>query len=337
MKKRLTLGLLASTLAFLVVPPTASAATLDYNIAFDAAKMECGVFGLQVICGQSHAITPVRTFAGDIINIHFASAQPVVVPASRVGIGGFYLSAFDANATFGPQGPGPIRTDYNMSATGLVGRPLDFSFGTVSRNTDYIGVMGYGVPNTGFSITGADAVLKVLNADIKDIIGISSGYYYQLESAPVTYNDLVGGTASSPLILPLGYISQINGVIGGEGPKDQFYNFNWNGGLFQSLGNVTGAALTDTFAYELFDASNTKLESIWLNDANGFSQLMTRNLAAGHYTIGLAANAPVDPAFMLKFLTPVGGVPEPTTWAMMILGFGIIGVNLRRRRVVSTV
>ena len=27
-----------------------------------------------------------------------------------------------------------------------------------------------------------------------------------------------------------------------------------------------------------------------------------------------------------------GGVPEPATWAMMILGMGGIGVTLRRRR-----
>jgi PEP-CTERM motif len=27
-----------------------------------------------------------------------------------------------------------------------------------------------------------------------------------------------------------------------------------------------------------------------------------------------------------------GGIPEPTTWGMMILGFGMIGAVLRRRR-----
>jgi hypothetical protein len=26
-------------------------------------------------------------------------------------------------------------------------------------------------------------------------------------------------------------------------------------------------------------------------------------------------------------------VPEPATWAMMILGFGVIGAGMRRRRV----
>jgi hypothetical protein len=28
----------------------------------------------------------------------------------------------------------------------------------------------------------------------------------------------------------------------------------------------------------------------------------------------------------------VAGVPEPTTWAMLLLGFGAIGIGMRRRR-----
>jgi hypothetical protein len=31
-------------------------------------------------------------------------------------------------------------------------------------------------------------------------------------------------------------------------------------------------------------------------------------------------------------IVPTGGVPEPTTWALMIMGFGSIGAMLRRRR-----
>lgn len=34
----------------------------------------------------------------------------------------------------------------------------------------------------------------------------------------------------------------------------------------------------------------------------------------------------------LDAVTPVGGVPEPSTWAMMILGFGLAGSVVRRRR-----
>lgn len=320
----------------ITLPGTAAAATLNYDIAFDPAKLVCGSFGTRVICAQGQAVAPVRTFAGDTIKIHLRSATPIVIPGSTDN-SLVHLDAYDASATLGPGGPGPIKANYVMTPLGLVGKPLTFNTGVFSRSYDYLAVMGNccGLSNTGFSITGADATLSVVNADLSDITGVSMGYGYTLAAAPTTYSDLVGGTASSPLILPLGYISQINGVIGGAGPSDQFYNFNWGGGIFQSVGNVSGAALTDTFAYELFDSSHAKLASLWLNSDNSFNQLMSINLAAGHYTIGLAANAPIDPSFMLKFLTPIGGVPEPSTWLMMILGFGAIGVSLRRYRLAA--
>lgn len=37
------------------------------------------------------------------------------------------------------------------------------------------------------------------------------------------------------------------------------------------------------------------------------------------------------------FQTGVRAVPEPGTWAMMLLGFGGIGYSLRRRRKIGTI
>jgi PEP-CTERM motif len=39
-----------------------------------------------------------------------------------------------------------------------------------------------------------------------------------------------------------------------------------------------------------------------------------------------------DSIARVDFDAPVGGVPEPATWAMMILGFGAAGAAIRRRR-----
>lgn len=42
-----------------------------------------------------------------------------------------------------------------------------------------------------------------------------------------------------------------------------------------------------------------------------------------------------DDGFKLKSINVVAAVPEPATWAMMLIGFGGIGASLRRRRAAS--
>ena len=41
----------------------------------------------------------------------------------------------------------------------------------------------------------------------------------------------------------------------------------------------------------------------------------------------------VDPVLLTRSLD--GAVPEPASWALMILGFGLTGAALRRRRIVA--
>lgn len=50
-------------------------------------------------------------------------------------------------------------------------------------------------------------------------------------------------------------------------------------------------------------------------------------------TTGSDHGIAVDNLSLTATLVPVaGGVPEPTTWALLILGFGVVGASLRRRR-----
>jgi hypothetical protein len=51
----------------------------------------------------------------------------------------------------------------------------------------------------------------------------------------------------------------------------------------------------------------------------------------GSYHLGLLASAG-SPTYSF----PHGGVPEPATWAMMIMGFALVGSTLRRRRAIAT-
>ncbi len=57
-------------------------------------------------------------------------------------------------------------------------------------------------------------------------------------------------------------------------------------------------------------------------------------------TAGVAATArptlrPVLVNQIVPPASPVGAVPEPATWAMMVIGFGVVGVARRRRRSVA--
>jgi len=50
------------------------------------------------------------------------------------------------------------------------------------------------------------------------------------------------------------------------------------------------------------------------------------------YVSFLGATPEAGLAFIGGFTTPDAGVPEPATWAMMIMGFGLSGAMARRRR-----
>ena len=56
-------------------------------------------------------------------------------------------------------------------------------------------------------------------------------------------------------------------------------------------------------------------------------------LGVGSYTVNLVGTANTDAAFQgtVKF-NLAGGVPEPATWGLMLLGFGLMGSSMRRRR-----
>ena len=57
---------------------------------------------------------------------------------------------------------------------------------------------------------------------------------------------------------------------------------------------------------------------------------------AGSFTTPAASFADFDAAIKFKIGRELtGGVPEPTTWAMMVMGFGAVGFAMRRRRPVT--
>ncbi len=93
-----------------------------------------------------------------------------------------------------------------------------------------------------------------------------------------------------------------------------------NGGVYTSVGAL-GVGLT-----------NANLIGFDISGATGKAYL---NIDSAFYTVNLATGAVrfVDTigSGPLIGMTATGSVPEPATWGMMIVGFGIIGSTLRRR------
>lgn len=87
----------------------------------------------------------------------------------------------------------------------------------------------------------------------------------------------------------------------------------------------SGANLTGTFLGEVFFGKTSAFGGIASDTAIGSAQFtcdFNGDLKCGVYDIQFGKFAP----------PPTGGVPEPATWALMILGFGAAGAAIRRRR-----
>jgi Domain of unknown function (DUF4394)/PEP-CTERM motif len=93
-----------------------------------------------------------------------------------------------------------------------------------------------------------------------------------------------------------------------------------SGGVYTNVGSL-GVGLTNT-NHASFDISGTSGIAYLSID----SAFYTLNLATGATTfVDTIGSGP------LIGFTATGAVPEPATWGMMILGFGIIGSTMRRR------
>lgn len=118
---------------------------------------------------------------------------------------------------------------------------------------------------------------------------------------------------------------------------------------FGPVGNVGGISQT-------FSAGTYNVSFDLSQDGGSFSQVdfggttLLSNVSVGDYssynfTVTVGANSALsfsfqnDPSYYYLDNVVVdlvaGGVPEPTTWALLITGFGFTGATMRRRRTVA--
>ena len=97
------------------------------------------------------------------------------------------------------------------------------------------------------------------------------------------------------------------------------------GPTWSPLGSSSGQCFDDGCGYtgwigSTYTISDAGLYKLAFGVVNWDDTAFDTGLAIDGITIN---NVPID---------PTGGIPEPTTWAMMILGFGLVGSSPRRRR-----
>jgi hypothetical protein len=151
----------------------------------------------------------------------------------------------------------------------------------------------------------------------------------------------------------------ITGSVGPSGVKD--YYFSFTGGSYSIAVNSTLLfGIVDPEIYLLRDngSPTTGLTGALIDhndDRSRFdlNSLLTGNLAAGNYVLsigqydftqsearaGRADFFPLTTRFQATFSNgitlnagPTGAVPEPATWAMMILGMGAVGYAMRHAK-----
>ena len=113
-----------------------------------------------------------------------------------------------------------------------------------------------------------------------------------------------------------GYVNIANGFIN---------SFGFNYGAF------TGTTAT---VFDGLNGSGIALGSIFLgaNNTNAFSPAAINFSGTGHSFRILGGGSQFGFDDVTFTAAPAGPVPEPATWAMMLMGFGLMGFGLRNRR-----
>jgi hypothetical protein len=105
-------------------------------------------------------------------------------------------------------------------------------------------------------------------------------------------------------------------------------------GFYSISLNTSSASVDFTSAVLSNGTDNYPLSFLLTSGPNEFWGLDTTFIAAGQYTLSINGNNNAT-GVLAGTVTISDAVPEPATWAMMLLGFGAIGWQLRRRKACS--
>jgi hypothetical protein len=190
---------------------------------------------------------------------------------------------------------------------------------------------------------GAAAALALAAAPAAaaPVLWAGNNHYYEYVGTGVTFEGALAAAEAAVFTGYEGYLATITSaeenafvaslVLAGAGR----YTQTWVGGSDRETEGVwkwiTGPEIGTVFynggaipgQYSNFPAGEPNNNG----PENGLSAFYFGDLRWNDLSTG-AANG-----YVVEYrLAPSGGVPEPATWAMMILGFGLAGTMVRRRR-----
>jgi hypothetical protein len=314
---------------------------------------------LLTVTGQQNLTGSLSTYNGPTATLTGDFTATATSTVSTYAFGGLYASF---NAGYAGIGFG---SDVLFTNAGLVGGGTIF----LSSESTPISTITVRVSRSGADLDFAAAIGDGSFRQLYTLIGTSvlgptdlsfatGGSVGVAETSTTTYTNFVvqphapssitgvnGGTSSHPVQLPSSTIGSVSGDIGApDGPSSDYFSFYWQGGDFAAEVGVPGANDLKPPASYQFDlcaglSCGSALENVSVDQSNGYENELSLDLNAGYYTVGVIQEEGPDPLYSVAFSTPVIGgsvspVPEPTTWAMLIVGFaglGVIGYRTARK------
>jgi PEP-CTERM motif len=149
----------------------------------------------------------------------------------------------------------------------------------------------------------------------------------------------VGGGTTSTTTVPGGSLGILTTPVSGNFPEFRVDFATVASFVSVDLGDNN--ADPDLLFLEAFSASNVSLGFTSFNNPASSTTMTTLSLSVANIKYAIfggrppALNGNSIYADNLKFELNVGAVPEPSTWAFMLAGFGIVGAAMRRRQRVS--
>jgi hypothetical protein len=276
-------------------------------------------------------------------------------PSNATKLNNFQLTLFEAT------GPGTSAGDFDIE---FRYNQLQWTTGGASQGIDGLG----GIPAAAGYTNGAGiANLQpgsflspgALNMTNESNTGQDGLWVYNIRNAqtPAGY-----GLSPSNPILPTGQVpgdgysftfnvGDTSTRIFIDPPVATGYDYAVSGNTFTSAS--FGDNLTGLDSYELYNGATllgTVLRGQVFNFATPLSSFSLRGIDPANllvpgdplafvsgFTFGQTGQTIVTQVPFVEDISVAAAVPEPTSWAMMILGFGAIGGSLRRRRPTTTV